>query len=486
MSEKIKKIIAIALILGIQAAGLSVVYAEESEEEKQKVPVRQEQDLKNEKFLLQLKNQLQNARNEYFQVSKSIDEAKERLITSRDVISSLNAQIENLDYLISNTQAKIRNVEKQISEKQNLIELYRDEIKIKQIELENQKLVLRDYLRALYLQENTFLSKKGDPDISASKLLLGDASIGDTFKEIEYYAILKQTGQNIFGKLETVQNEYKTARLQLQQTRQKLKKLDRELEDEKKNLKLQKHAKNGLLTQTKGEEKIYRELIAQSKREQLAIVEEVNKLKENLTFIETKINEDGENFDPDNYKDLINPNVRAVYDFEMLGEFATGEKLNWPVEPSRGISAYFQDSSYLKAFGIPHRAIDLPVPQGSAVRAPASGVVYKVKDNGDSSYSYIILAHKGGLLTVYGHMYQVMVDERDVVLPGEVIGLSGGIPGTKGAGYLTTGAHLHFETVKNGKHVDPLYLMDLDKIDEEYIPEHFKDLDLLDLEDNEE
>jgi len=482
MKENIKKIVAIALILGLQIAGLASVHAEESTEESEKVPVTESSDQKNEKFILQIKNQLQNARTDYFQVSKNIDEAKTRLLATGDSIKSLKAQLENYDYLIANSQAKIRNVEKQVSQKQNLIELYREEIKIKQIELENQKLILRDYLKVLYLQENSFLNKEGDPDLSASKLLLGDAGVGDTFKEIEYFAILEQTGQNIFNKIETIQAEYKTARTELQQTRQKLIKLDAQLDEEKKTLKLQRYAKDQLLRQTQGEEDIYRELIAQSKREQLELVEEINKLKENLAFIEMKIQEDGENFNPDNYQDLIHPNVRAVYDFEMLGDFASGEKLNWPVEPSRGLSAYFADSSYLKAFGIPHRAIDIPVPQGTPVRAPSSGVVYKIKDLGDTNYAYIIIAHKGGLLTVYGHMYEIMVDERDVVLPGEVIGLSGGIPGTKGAGFLTTGAHLHFETIKNGKHVDPLYLMDLDKLAEEYIPEHFKDLDLLDLE----
>lgn len=484
---RIKKIIAIGLILGLQLTSLASVHAQENTEETpEKVPVTESKSLKNQQFLLQLRNSLQNARNDYFQVSKNIDEAKERLVASNETIKTLKGQVENFNYLISNTQAKIKNVEKQISQKQNLIDAYRDEIKIKQLELENQKLVLRDYLKALYLQENSFMSKDNDSDLSASKLLLGDAAIGDTFKEIEYYSILEQTGRNIFNKLETIQGEYKIARTFLQQTRQKLTKLNDELEEDKSTLKIQKNAKNQLLVQTQGEEQIYRELIAQSKREQLELVEDINRLKSSLAFIEQKITEDGENFNPDNYTNLINPNVRAVYDFEMLGEFATGEKLNWPVDPSRGISAYFQDSSYLAAFGIPHRAIDIPIPQGTPVRAPASGVVYKVKDNGDTSYSYIIIAHKGGLLTVYGHIYQVMVEERDIVLPGEVIGLSGGIPGSKGAGYLTTGAHLHFETIKNGKHVDPLYLMDLDKLADEYIPEHLKDLDLLDLEEQAE
>lgn len=481
------------VVITLQIFGLASVFAQEPQEtqpeaaqatqetqqdESKKVPVELSQNQKNQQFLLQLKNQLQNARNEYFQVTKNVDQAKERLLEVGDTIATLKDQLNMFNYLLSNAEAKIRNVEKQVAQRQNGAEVLKEEVKIKQIEIENQKLLMKDYLKLLYFQENSFLNG-GDANLSASKLLLGDASIGDTFKEIEYFTVLEQTGENIFNKLDTLKDEYKTKRTELQQTRQKLVKLNQQLEEEKINIKVQKNAKDVLLQRTKGEESIYRELIAQSKREQLYIVDEINQLKENLLFIQEKIEQDGENFNPDNYKDLINPNVRAVYDFEMLGEFATGEKLNWPVKPSRGISAYFRDSSYYGTFGIPHNAIDIPTPQKTPIRAPAAGVVYKIKDNDDSSYSYIILAHKGGLLTVYGHMYETMVNERDIVLPGEVIGLSGGIPGTTGAGYLTTGAHLHFEVIKNGKHVDPLYLLDLDQMPEEYVPEHLKDLDLL-------
>jgi murein DD-endopeptidase MepM/ murein hydrolase activator NlpD len=453
---------------------LVTVYAQESVEE-DKIPVEVSQSTKNQQFLLQLQNQLQNSRNDYFQIGKNIDEAKEKLLETADSIEILKKQLENFDYLIGNSQAKIINVKKQIAQKQNQISVMKEEIDIKRIELENQKLLLKDYLKLLYLQENNYFDKNGNPNISASKLLLGDASVGDTFKEIEYFSILEQTGQNIFNKLDRLKEEYETKRTDLQKTRQKLAKLDLELKDEQKVLKVQKNAKYHLLKKTEGEEEIYRDLIAQSKQEQMSIVLEINQLKDSLGFIEQKINEDGENFNPDDYQDLINPNIRAIYDFEMAAEFATGEKLNWPVEPTRGISAYFRDSAYKSTFGIPHNAIDIPVLQESSVRAPAAGVVYKIKDNGDNSYSYIILAHKGGLLTVYGHMYEVLVDERDIVLPGEVIGLSGGIPGTKGAGYLTTGAHLHFEVIKNGVHVNPLFKLDLEKLSKEYIPESLKE-----------
>jgi len=482
-SEILKKLLIVGIILCMQIPSLHPVLAEDAPATdpatveptaEEKPSVMSETEQKQEVFLINLRQQLQNARTDYFQVDKNIDIAKERLVEVNVIIDSLKAQIENMDYLIGNTQAKITNVSKQIAQKENNIEVILEDIQIKKIEIENQKILLKEYLELLYLQENSFYDSSSAQNVSVSKLLLADASVGDTFKEIQYFAILEQTGQNIFNNLEETEKEYKNKRTELLLTKQKLAKLDLQLEEEKTNLKLQQNAKKNLLEKTKGEEEIYRDLIAQSKREQMEILSEINLLKENLLFVEQKIKQDGANFNPDNYGDLINPSVRAIYDFEINGDFADGELLNWPVSPTRGISAYFRDSSYQTAFGIPHNAIDIPVAQGTPVRAPASGVVYKVKDNGDESYAYIILAHKGGLLTVFGHMSEILVDDRDIVLPGEVIGLSGGIPGSKGAGYLTTGAHLHFEVLQNGKYIDPLLVLPLDVLGENNLPAYLK------------
>ncbi|MBN1494761.1 peptidoglycan DD-metalloendopeptidase family protein [Candidatus Peregrinibacteria bacterium] len=452
-----------------------IIEATNESQESEKVPVISEQERKNQLLLIQIRKNLQNARNEYFQISSSIDAAKQKLLQVTETITSLKNQIKNLEYLINNTQEKIRNVEKQIAQKENQIQVLKQDIDIKRIELENQKLLLKEYLKLLYVQENSFYDAGGEANISVTKLLLADASVGNTLQGIQYYTILEQTGQNIFNNIEETKLAFERNNRLLNLTQVKLDRLKTQLTEEKRTIQLQRNAKEKLLAQTKGEEEIYRELIAQSKQEQLALIAEINALKNNLGFIQQKITEDGENFNPDNYTNLINPNVRAVYDFEMNDSISGDAIMAWPVKPVNGISAYFHDSSYLATFGIPHNAIDIPVMQGSPVHAPLAGVVYKVKDNGDNSYSYIILAHKGGLLTVYGHMSEVLVKERDLLLPGEIIGLSGGIPGTKGAGYLTTGAHLHFEVIKNGVHIDPLFVLPLAELSEDYLPSYLKE-----------
>jgi len=129
----------------------------------------------------------------------------------------------------------------------------------------------------------------------------------------------------------------------------------------------------------------------------------------------------------------------------------------WPVEPDQGLSATFLDPAYEQRFGVPHHAIDIPVLQGSAVRSAADGVVEKVMYNGQG-YSYIMIKHDG-FATLYGHVSAFFVAEGDTVRQGDVIARSGGMPGTPGAGALTTGPHLHFEVIVNGERVDPLTVL---------------------------
>jgi len=126
----------------------------------------------------------------------------------------------------------------------------------------------------------------------------------------------------------------------------------------------------------------------------------------------------------------------------------------WPVAKNT-ITAYFDDPEYPFRYVFEHPAIDIRAGQGTAIKAAASGYIAIAKDAG-RGYSYIMIIHGDGLATVYGHVSKIYVQADEYVVQGQSVGLTGGTPGTNGAGRLTTGPHLHFETRLNGVPVDPL------------------------------
>ncbi len=128
----------------------------------------------------------------------------------------------------------------------------------------------------------------------------------------------------------------------------------------------------------------------------------------------------------------------------------------WPVHGP--VSAEFRSLSYQRLFGVPHNAMDIAVPQYTAVRAVADGIVYTTRDGGQHGYSYMLIGH-GNYASLYGHLYQMLVPPGTLVKKGDIIARSGGTPGTWGAGQMTTGAHLHFEMFKDGQHINPRRLL---------------------------
>ena len=87
---------------------------------------------------------------------------------------------------------------------------------------------------------------------------------------------------------------------------------------------------------------------------------------------------------------------------------------------------------------------------GERVLAAAGGKVQKVKFTNSSSYfafegagNHITILHPNNTVTFYGHLSKSFVKPGDEVTQGQIIALTGGKPGTPGAG-ISTGCHLHF------------------------------------------
>ncbi len=97
-----------------------------------------------------------------------------------------------------------------------------------------------------------------------------------------------------------------------------------------------------------------------------------------------------------------------------------------------------------------HYGLDFTAPIGTKVYATGDGVVTMAKR---SRYGYgnkIIIDHGYGFKTGYAHLHKFLVKKGQKVKRGQVIG-------TVGNTGLSTGPHLHYEVIKNGVKVNPIY-----------------------------
>jgi murein DD-endopeptidase MepM/ murein hydrolase activator NlpD len=110
---------------------------------------------------------------------------------------------------------------------------------------------------------------------------------------------------------------------------------------------------------------------------------------------------------------------------------------NLVLEPSLGPYPHF------------HTGIDLAAPLGTPVMAAADGIVVAVAHTSVGYGNYVMIAHGGGVITLYAHLLETDVSTGDKVARGKKIGL-------EGSSGLSTGPHVHFEVRINDQVVDPM------------------------------
>ena len=98
-----------------------------------------------------------------------------------------------------------------------------------------------------------------------------------------------------------------------------------------------------------------------------------------------------------------------------------------------------------------HKGVDFAGKTGSDIISVAAGIVTYASNR--KGYGNLVeINHGNGFVTRYGHCQTIKVATGDLVRTGDVIA-------TMGSTGRSTGPHVHFEVIKDGRHVDPaLYI----------------------------
>jgi murein DD-endopeptidase MepM/ murein hydrolase activator NlpD len=136
-----------------------------------------------------------------------------------------------------------------------------------------------------------------------------------------------------------------------------------------------------------------------------------------------------------------------------IGVTLPGLILSWPIAVAR-ITQPFGPSDLLLEpplgpYAHFHTGVDLAAPFGTPVTAAADGVVVAVNHTRVGYGNYVIVAHGGGIMTLYAHLLDTNVNVGDRVFRGQRVG-------REGSSGLSTGPHLHFELRVNDQVTNPM------------------------------
>ncbi len=366
----------------------------------------------------ELNQRIKETRKQVESLSKKASELQEKINTARGAKTTLESELKIVSQKIEKINITLQYTSLDIERTQLEIDQIDADVMLKEKQIIDQKEIIKNMLRTMYRQKSS----------NQIELLLMSNSLASFFTQLTQ---LGQIEAVITGKVQTlnqIKDELSLQKEEKQKKKDSLELLKQQLVVEAELLDDTQIQKNYILAETKNNEKRFQQLYAQAIQERINADANISKAE---TLIRKKLQEEG------------------------LKKLGGDGSFGWPVT-SRYITAKFHDPSYPFKSIFQHSGVDIKASQGSAIYATQDGYVAKTVNGGLYGYSYILLVHGNEKSTVYGHVSKIFVSEDTYVVRGQKIALSGGTPGTAGAGRYTTGPHLHFEIRNKGIPIDPL------------------------------
>ena len=138
--------------------------------------------------------------------------------------------------------------------------------------------------------------------------------------------------------------------------------------------------------------------------------------------------------------------------FTKEGKNVKKALLKTPLDGARISSSYGMRKHPISGFNKLHKGVDFAAPKGTPIYAGGNGIIEFVGRNGGYG-KYIRIRHNNSYKTAYAHLnsYKKGIYKGLRVNQGEIIGYVGSTG-------KSTGPHLHYEIIFNGKQINPMSL----------------------------
>lgn len=367
----------------------------------------------------------------------SADDLNREIQTRQQRVGELDGMIENYRSKIDDAQQESVSLENQLALLENRIKEKELGVQRATLEIESLELELRVIQAEIGAQESRIEKQKmllgeiirdiqKNDEITTVDVLLTEPSLSRVFAQMEEVKRLQGDLQTMLERVKAVKAGLEEKRHQREEAQNAMEEERRRLRQEQLSLEAERNLKSSLVAETKLQEQEFQRILYELRQQQQDAANDIASL-------EARLDQRLEDTD------------EALSRGEVL--------LNWPVDPSRGITSIFHDPTYPFRHLFEHPGTDIRASVGTPVKSAGGGYVAWNK-LGRMYGNYTMVVHPGGIATVYAHLSKFLATPDTFVDRGEPIGLSGGRPGDPGAG-LSTGPHLHFEVRLDGIPVDP-------------------------------
>ncbi|MCB0859287.1 MAG: peptidoglycan DD-metalloendopeptidase family protein [Solirubrobacterales bacterium] len=363
-----------------------------------------------------------NAEEKLDAVEEKIDTTRQREgVLTRDIesmgneISALESQVADLRSQEDAAEAELAAKQAELDQAVSQLKVAVGELKVLRGRLRRALNNLRDRLVSIYMS--------GEPDIAS--IILAAKDYGDMVAVSQYVAEIQRSDEALAERVRTLRDESKElvtirrdAKATIESARDRIAAEASRLEATRTTL----ETREGALVSARAE----RQTTLESVRSGIHKYEEVAS------------------------------DLRAKIEQEVAGA-TTGTELPAGPMPTPSTSGFIWpvDGTFTSPFGSRwgsmHEGIDIAAPEGTPIRAAASGTVILMQSEAESGGygNYTCVDHGGGLSTCYAHQSGFATSSGASVRQGDVIGYVGN------TGH-SFGAHLHFEVRTSGVAVDPM------------------------------
>ncbi len=356
---------------------------------------------------------------------------QEQLQTKQQRLKELNEQI-------NKTNRELANTVKQKNTLQNHIQIFTGQINQlstqivateTRIEIANVEIV--ELTGQIGEQEVQIIKNKqnlaellreiDEMDRSSSTLLtvLNNDNLSDFLNDVAQVENVQGESYEVLQTIKEIKFGLEENRAKIEARLNDLEELQVGLQDQKRILDKQVTAKNDLLAKTKGQEKIYQSLLAESQAEE-------NQIEKEIQDLENQIRK--------SLGQRTSPGQKGLFAW-------------WPI---KGVLTQRYGRTGFTSLGYTfHNGLDIAAPAGTPIVSVYDG---EVTHSGSSKYAYgnwatvkYDLPNKRSVVVLYAHMLKISVSPGQSVKAGQLIGTEGNTGNTTRLLYGPhAGFHLHF------------------------------------------